>query len=109
MSEKPSMDNEVKPEVSRWVMLAEIARLLAMVLVLPMVFMILWWVGTIRLGTFGLLLDANSVLLLTSYPYEPRMRKLEPIRVKFTKVIFGWARFLFIVGIVLMLWQNEGC
>ena len=109
MGEKPSTDNEVKPEVSRWVMVAQIALLLAMVLFLPMVFMILWCVGTIRLGTFGLLLDAISVLLLTTYSYEPRMRKLEPIRVKFTKVIFGWARFLFIVGIVLMLWQNEGC
>ena len=109
MDEESSMDNEVKPEVSLWVTVVKIASLLAMVLFLPMALLILWCVGTIRLGTFGLLLDAVSVLLLTSYPYEPRMRKLEPIRVMFTTVMFWWARFLFIVGIVLMMLQNEGC
>ena len=107
MSEKPSMDNEVKPDVSLWVMVAGIAFFLALVFS-PMVLMMLWWVGTIRLGTFGLLLDAISVLLLTTYPHEPRMRKLEPTRVKFTGIILWGARFLFIVGIVLMMWQNEG-
>ncbi len=102
------MDNEVKPAVSRWAMVATIAVFLALVLFSPMVLLILWWIGTIRLGTFGLLLDGISVLLLTSYPYEPRMRRLEPDVVTFTRVIFWWARFLFIVGIVLMMVQNEG-
>lgn len=109
MSGKPSTDNEVKPDVSLWVIVAKIAFLLVLVLFSPMVLLMLWWVGTIRLGTFGLLLDAISVLLLTTYPHEPRMRKLEPIRVKFTRIMLWWARFLFIVGIVLMAWQNEGC
>ncbi len=109
MSGRPSMDNEVKQDVSLWVMVAKVALLLVLVLFSPAVLLILWCVGTIRLGTFGLWLDAISVLLLTTYPHEPRMRKLEPIRVVFTTVILWWARFLFIVGIVLMMWQNENC
>lgn len=109
MSGKPSMDNEAKPDVSLWVIVAKVASWLVLVLFSPMVLLMLWWIGTIRLGTFGLLLDGVSVLLLTLYPYEPRMRKLEPTRVKFTRIMLWWARFLFIVGIGLMAWQNEGC
>ena len=109
MSRNSSMDHEVKPQVSLWVIAANVARLLTIGLFLPMEFVILWRAGTIRLGTFGLLLDAVSVLLVTIYRYEPRMRRLEPDRVRFTRVIFWWAGFLFIVGIVLMLLQNEGC
>lgn len=86
-----------------------VVAFLVLALFLPLVFAILWVVGCIRPGTLGLLLDAVSVLLLTAYPHEPRMRNLEPTRVQFTGIILWWARVLFVVGIALMTWQNESC
>lgn len=103
------MSGESPPTLARtlWRFAPQIFQFLSMVLFLPIGFLFLWLAGTIRLGTFGLLLDGVSVLLLTYYPHDSRMRKLEPERTRFTRVILWWARALFIVGIALMAMQNE--